>query len=64
MRRCTLRKLAQRVSAGQARHLVIDYHAPAPSIPGAGEPATAFAGDVAALCRFSAQHAVAAAENT
>jgi predicted PurR-regulated permease PerM len=64
MRRYTLRKLAQRGSAGQARHLVIDYHAaaaPAPSIPSAGEPADTFAGDVAALCRFAAQHAVAAA---
>jgi predicted PurR-regulated permease PerM len=64
MRRYTLRKLAQRGSAGQARHLVIDYHAAAaspPSIPSAGEPADTFAGDVAALCRFAAQHAVAAA---
>jgi hypothetical protein len=64
MRRYTLRKLAQRGSAGQARHLVIDYHAaaaPAPSTPGAGEPADTFAGDIAALCRFAAQHAVAAA---
>jgi predicted PurR-regulated permease PerM len=64
MRRYTSRKLAQRGSAGQARHLVIDYHAaaaPAPSIPSAGEPADTFAGDVAALCRFAVQHAVAAA---
>jgi hypothetical protein len=33
--------------------------APAPSIPGAAGPADTFAGDVAALCRLAAQHAVA-----
>jgi hypothetical protein len=47
MRRYTLRKLAQRGSAGQARHLVIDYHAaaaPAPSTPGAGRTCRHFRG--------------------
>jgi predicted PurR-regulated permease PerM len=61
MRRYTLRKLTQRGGAGQARHLVIDYDVapvPAPSIPGAAGPADTFAGDVAALCRLAAQHAV------
>jgi hypothetical protein len=64
MRRYTLRKLAQSGSAGQARHLVIDYRAaaaPATSIAGAGKPADTFEGDVAALCRLAAQHAVAVA---
>jgi predicted PurR-regulated permease PerM len=58
MRRYTLRKLTLR-GAEQARHLVIDYdvaRAPAPSTPGG--PADTFAGDVAALCRLAAQHAV------
>jgi hypothetical protein len=62
VRRYTLRKLALRGGAGQARHLVIDYDvapAPASSIPGAIGPADTFAGDVAALCRLTAQHAVA-----
>jgi hypothetical protein len=61
MRRYTLRKLTLRGCAGQARHLIIDYNvAPAPSIPGAGGPDDTCAGDVAALCRFAARHAVAA----
>jgi predicted PurR-regulated permease PerM len=62
MRRYTLRKLTLCGAAAQARHLVIDYDvapAPAPSIPGAAGPADTFAGDVAALCRLAAQHAVA-----
>jgi predicted PurR-regulated permease PerM len=64
MRRYTLRKLALRGCAWQARHLVIDYDAvpaPPPSMPGADGPADTFAGDVAALCRLAAQHAVTVA---
>lgn len=67
IRRYTLRKLTQRGAAGQARHLVIDYHVaatPAPSVAGTGGPADTFAGDVAALCRLAAQHAVAVAGRT
>jgi hypothetical protein len=62
VRRYTLRKLSLGGGAGQARHIVIYYDvapAPAPSIPGAAGPADTFAGDVAALCRLVAQHAVA-----
>jgi hypothetical protein len=62
IRRYTLRKLMQRGGAGQARHLVIDYHAAATLalwVAGGGGPADTFAGDVAALCRLAAQHAVA-----
>jgi hypothetical protein len=61
VRRYTLRKLSLGGGAGQARHLVIDYDvapAPAPSILGAAGPADTFVGDVAALCRLVAQHAV------
>jgi predicted PurR-regulated permease PerM len=61
VRRYTLRKLMGG-GAGQARHLVIDYDvapAPAPSITGAAGPADVFAGNIAALCRLAAQHAVA-----
>jgi predicted PurR-regulated permease PerM len=61
VRRYTSRKLMGG-GAGQARHLVIDYDvapAPAPSIPGAAGPADIFAGNIAALCRLVAQHAMA-----
>jgi len=62
IRRYTLRKLTQRGAAGPTRHLVIDYQAPAmpaASAATAGRSADTFAGDVAALCRLAAQHAVA-----
>jgi hypothetical protein len=64
IRRYTLRKLTQRGAAGPTRHLVIDYQAPATpaaSVAAAGRSADTFAGDVAALCRLAAQHAVAVA---
>ena len=64
IRRYTLRKLAQRAAAGPARHLVIDYQAaaaPAASVIGTGASADTFAGDIPALCRLAAQHAVAVA---
>ncbi len=62
IRRYTLRKLTQRGAAGPTRHLVIDYQAPAThaaSVAAAGRSADTFAGDIAALCRLAAQHAVA-----
>ena len=64
IRRYTLRKLTQRGAAAQARHLVIDYHAaphPRRRSPAPAGSADTFAGDVAALCRLAAQHAVAVA---
>ena len=48
--------------AGRARHVIIDYDvapAPAPLIAGAAGPRDCFVGDLAALCRFAAQHAAA-----
>ncbi|CAN5893129.1 hypothetical protein BH11PSE3_BH11PSE3_28400 [soil metagenome] len=61
VRRYTLRKLTLGGGAGRARHLVIDYDVapvPSPSIAGMTGPGDLFAGDLAALCRLSAQHAV------
>lgn len=61
VRRYTLRKLTSGGGAGRARHLVMDYDvapAPSPSIVGMAGPGDVFAGDLAALCRLSAQHAV------
>jgi predicted PurR-regulated permease PerM len=62
IRRYTLRKLTQRGAAGPTRHLVIDYQAPAAqaaSVAAAGPAAPTFCGDLAALCRLAAEHAVA-----
>jgi predicted PurR-regulated permease PerM len=64
IRRYTLRKVTAGGGAGRARHVVIDYDvapAPAPSIAGAAGPRDCFVGDLAALCRLAAQHAVAVA---
>ena len=61
VRRYTLRKLGLAGGGGRARHLVIDYDvapAPSPSIAGMAGPGDIFAGDLAALCRLAAQHAV------
>jgi hypothetical protein len=63
IRRYTMRKVtADGGGAGRARHVVIDYDvapAPAPLIAGAAGPRDCFVGDLAALCRLAAQHAVA-----
>ena len=63
IRRYTLRKVtADGGGAGRARHVIIDYDvapAPAPLIAGAAGPRDCFVGDLAALCRLAAQHAVA-----
>jgi predicted PurR-regulated permease PerM len=64
IRRYTLRKVTAGGGAGRARHVVIDYDvapAPAPSIAGAAGPRDCVVGDLAALCRLAAQHAVAVA---
>ena len=65
IRRYTLRKVtADGGGAGRARHVIIDYDvapAPAPLIAGAAGPRDCFVGDLAALCRLAAQHAVAVA---
>jgi hypothetical protein len=63
IRRYTLRKVtADGGGAGRARHVIIDYDVapvPAPLIAGAAGPRDCFVGDLAALCRLAAQHAVA-----
>ena len=63
IRRYTLRKVtADGGGAGRARHVIIDYDvapAPAPLIAGAAGPRDCFVGDLAALCRLAAQHALA-----
>jgi predicted PurR-regulated permease PerM len=64
IRRYTLRKVTAGGGAGRARHVVLDYDvapAPAPLIAGAAGPRDCFVGDLAALCRLAAQHAVAMA---
>ena len=64
VRRYTRRKLTAGGGAGPVRHLVIDYDvapAPSPLIAGAPGPHDCFVGDLAALCRLSAQYAVALA---
>ena len=61
VRRYTRRKLTASGSAGPVRHLVIDYDvapAPSPAIAGAAGARDCFVGDLAALCRLAAQHAV------
>ena len=64
IRRYTLRKVTAGGGAGRARHVVIDYDvapAPSPSIACVAGPHDCFVGDLAALCRLAAQHAVAVA---
>ena len=61
VQRYTLRKL-RAGGTGLARHAVIDYDvAPAPSvsIAGGAGPRDTLVGDIAAICRLAAQHAVA-----